>query len=85
MFPGKVPQYLFVVFFEPHLDGCPVKVVQFCNHVYLCLAVCVSISSTGASDTRKIASNTDKRITKGKKRYKKARKVPFVRSIIVDE
>ena len=39
----------------------------------------------GTSDTREIASNTDKRITNENKGYKKARKVSFVRSIIVDE
>ena len=43
--------------------------VKYCtieNHLYLWLALCVSTSSTGSSDTRKNASNTDKRITNEK-------------------
>ena len=106
----------FVV--EPYLDGCPVKVVQFCkffnNSVRWILAVFVQgfkghflqmrkfrppicdwwsssfpfsckAGSSGSPDTRKNASNTDKRITNEKNWYKKARKVSFVRSIKDDE
>ena len=43
--------------------------VKYCtieNHLYLWLALCVSSSSTGTSDTRKNASNRDKRITNEK-------------------
>ena len=47
------------------------------------LALCVSTWSTGTSDTRTSASNTDKRITNENKWYKKVRKVSFVSSIIV--
>ena len=43
--------------------------------MYLCLAVCVSISSTGTSDTKKIASKkADKRITKEKNGTRKQEK-----------
>ena len=43
--------------------------VKYCtieNHLYLWLALCVSTSSTGTSDTRKNVSNRDKRITNKK-------------------
>ena len=43
--------------------------VKYCtieNHLYLWLALCVSTSSTGTSDTRKNASNRDKRLTNKK-------------------
>ena len=49
--------------------------VKYCtieNHLYLWLALCVSTSSTGSSDTRKNASNTDKRITNEKNVTKKS-------------
>ena len=50
------------------------------------LALHISTSSTGTIVIRKDTSNTNKRITTAKKkREKKAGKVSFMRSIIVDE
>ena len=43
--------------------------VKYCtieNHLYLWLALCAPTSSTGTSDTRKNASNRDKKITNEK-------------------
>ena len=67
----------FVV--ELHLDVAPSRLISFANctienHLYLWLALCVSTSSIGTSDTRKNVSNTDKRITNEKKMVQESRK-----------
>ena len=55
----------------------------FENHLWLALYVSTS-RSTGTSDTRKNASDTDKRITNEKEWYKKGRKASYACKIIVD-
>ena len=67
------------LFVGPHLTVAPSRLFSFANctienHLYWWLALCISRSSTGTSDTRKNASNTDKTITNEKQMVQESKK-----------